>query len=487
MNTFRFGMRGFVATVVALGVAGDALLRPGPLGANVTIYLIATLAVLIFQARRAGVAFIGPARVSLAAAVFFSVLYIWRDSGPTSVLILGVIAVSMVLAAASRIGRDPRLAYLWDYAVDAINFCMGAVLLPFVLMTETQRSIESYPKPATRTVLAVLRGILIAAPMVIVFGALLVSADVLFEQFLTSVFDFDFETMLSHIVVAAVCAWAAAAVLWQCLEGAVGQPVFQRDSGRPFRWGTIEINVALGIVTALFLTFIAVQVRYLFGGHDRVLAEAGLTYADYARRGFFELAAVAGVALALLINCSRLVETASVGGRHVYKVISACFIAAVLAIIASAFQRMNLYIDAYGLTRLRLYTASFMGWMVVVFIWLYASIYLERIRQFAWGLVLTGYAATFILLAVNPDALIARVNMARALDGKGIDLEYMRQLSADAIPPMVQGLPQLDGADQVGVRDFLEDFANEFSDRDYRTWTWGLTRAAYAMESLDDE
>lgn len=487
MNTFRYRERRFLLCVAAIGVAGDALLRPGPLGLNVTLCCLMTLGVVWYQARACAVELAPPAHVLIGLAAFFAVVYVWRDVNPINALILGVIGVSVILAAASRVGRDPRFARLWDYAADAFRFGIWTIRLPFVLVSQAQHAERSAGRGSSRDVFAVLRGILFAAPLVILFGALLMSADALYEQFLTNLIAFDIETIVSHVMLTAFCAWAAAAVLWQCLEGPVGDSILNIREGAQMRWGAIEVNVALGIVTTLFVSFIAVQARYRFGGHERVLTEAGLTYADYARRGFFELAVISAISLGVLVLTSRVVETASEGGRRAYKIIGAGFILSVVALIASALHRMNLYIDAYGLTQMRLYTAVFMGWMTVVFAWLYLTIAREQVGRFAWGLVLTGYAATFFLVAVNPDAAVARINLARAAEGKALDIEYMKQLGADAISPMVEALPTLPDEDRKNVEALLAEQRIGLDERDLRTWTLGLARARAALREWESK
>lgn len=485
MQTFRFGAPSFIVTALALGILGDLLLREGPPGVNLAIYIVAILALVVYKLSRGTVAVAQPARVALAAAVAFAVLFVLRDVSPVSLLVLGVIAVSIVLIAAARIGRDPRVAHLWDYVLDALNFFVSSVRLPVVVATQIPGPIRFTDRIELRTTYAVLRGILIAAPVVVVFGALLISADAIFEQLVLSIFDFDVERIVTHAAVIAVCAWVAAAVLWQCLEGSAGNPIPRGDGTRAIRWGAIELNVAFGIVTLLFATFLAVQVRYLFGGHERVLSEAGLTYAEYARQGFFELAAVAGLSLALLVNCSRVVETASAAGKQIYKLIAGCFILAVFAILASAMHRMYLYVDAYGLTRLRVYTAAFMVWMVVVFAWLYVNALRETMNRFAWGVVLSGYAATFLLLVLNPDAFIARINLSRAIEGKGFDLDYFRMLSADSIPPLVRARDDFSSAERTDVDAFLNEARERLDSRDVRTWNLGVSRARSALRPPD--
>src|SRR2546423_1508317 len=82
--------------------------------------------------------------------------------------------------------------------------------------------------------------------------------------------------------------------------GASSSPVGARPTSR-FALGVVEVGVVLGLLDALFLGFVCVQVRYLFGSAAWVAATGGLTYAEYARRGFFELSWATALALPLLL------------------------------------------------------------------------------------------------------------------------------------------------------------------------------------------
>ena len=83
-------------------------------------------------------------------------------------------------------------------------------------------------------------------------------------------------------------AWIVAGLLWVALLASNPESLaFPRPTALSL--GIVETSVVLGLLDALFLAFVAVQVCYLFGGAERVVETAGLTYAEYARRGFFDL------------------------------------------------------------------------------------------------------------------------------------------------------------------------------------------------------
>jgi hypothetical protein len=178
--------------------------------------------------------------------------------------------------------------------------------------------------------------------------------------------------------------------------------------------------------------------RYLFGGQGLVESRIHLTYAEYARHGFFELVAVALLVLPLLLCANALAGQAE---RRLWTVrwLSGSLIVLVLVVMASALQRMALYRSEYGLTELRIYTTGIILWLGCVFIWLGLTVVRGRTRSFATGAVIAGFAATLALNVVNPDALIARTNLSRA----HVDATYLGKLSDDAVPVLLQRLPTL--------------------------------------------
>ena len=111
----------------------------------------------------------------------------------------------------------------------------------------------------------------------------------------------------------------------------------------------------------------------------------------------------------------------------------------VLVVMASALQRMRLYQREYGLTELRVYASGVILWLGCVFVLLGATVLRGHRRAFASGAVVAGFVATLALNVINPDALIARTNLARP----HLDVAYVSQLSADAMPTLMQRLPTL--------------------------------------------
>ncbi len=201
---------------------------------------------------------------------------------------------------------------------------------------------------------------------------------------------------------------------------------------------------ALALVDVLFLGFVLVQAVYLFGGSD-TLARTGLTYSEYARRGFFELVTVAALVLGLILLMDWLTRFVAGRGRLIINLLHGGLIALTLLILVSALVRMRLYQQEFGLTELRFYTTAFMVWLGILLVWLAVTVLRVREpagdnpgrRRFAFGALVASLALVVALDLINPDALIARTNLTRAAAGVGqpLDAEYLAwTLSADAVP-----------------------------------------------------
>ena len=236
----------------------------------------------------------------------------------------------------------------------------------------------------------------------------------------------------------------------------------------------------LGALSLTFLVFVGLQARYLFGGEAVILETAGLTYADYARGGFFELVTVATLLLPVLLGTEWLLDQSKPRNVTRFRTLSATLLVLIGLIMLSAVQRMRLYIDAYGLTQDRFYAMAFMIWIGVVLALFGATVLRGMRNRFAFGAVTTGFATLAVLNIMNPDAVIARTNLARAEAGAELDLEYAARLHADAIPELIARAPALLAEDQCDVFRSAIDRWTQRDVSDWRTWNLGRAKARRA-------
>lgn len=295
---------------------------------------------------------------------------------------------------------------------------------------------------------ATLRGISLALPLLVVLGALLASADVLFAHLLDWAPDVD--NLGGHVALVAFGAWGMAGLL-RLASARPLNPVPQRFA----LVGQVEATVVLGSVVALFAAFAATQVVGLAGGGRHVVETAGLTFAEYARSGFFQLVAVAAITFAVLLAVDVLAAPDPATRRRFLLLSEAC-VALTLVIVVTALHRLDLYENAYGLTMLRFYAAVFVVWVGICLVLLGGWFAVHRRRAwFPTAAIGAGLAGLLVLNLVNAEALVVRRNVALAERFGRFDTGYLSELSDDAIPELVRSLPRLDAAAQAELRNHV--------------------------------
>jgi Domain of unknown function (DUF4173) len=514
----KLGLRVLEAALL-MGLLGDALLRATPWGVNVLLWVAALMAAviaLLARWRRGVLAAEG--RWLLLPVIFFAAGLAWRDS--TTLRSLDVLALLIALslvALRSRTGRI-HLAGIVEYVIGAITACVDTLFGPFVLLLDDIQWKELPRSGWSRHMASVVRGLAIALPLLLIFGGLFMAADAVFEGIINRAFNLNFETFFSHTILAILFAWLAGGFLRGVLLGkemefgSGGRPVFvstgptetaaQTDQAetaappeqpetnaveqplpsRAFSLGIVEIGVVLGLLNLLFLAFVTIQIRYFFGGAAFAQAATGLTFAEYARRGFFELVAVATLVLPLLLLAHYLLRKENRTHERIFRVLAGAQVALLFVIMASAVGRMRIYQSEYGLTELRLYTTAFMGWLSVVFVWFSLSVLRGERERFACGALATGFLVLATLHVLNPDALIVRVNADKAQAGRAFDADYVTSLSADAVPALLETMPALGRYNRCVVASDLLDRRASLESMDWRTWNRSRSRARRLLE-----
>src|SRR5262249_20841588 len=178
------------------------------------------------------------------------------------------------------------------------------------------------------------RGFAFAFPLLLLFGGLFVAADAVFAELVRSTAGVDLRTVLRHALLIGACAWPVAGFL-RGLELGSDAPLL--DLPRPrHRLGFIEVATALALLDLLFLAFVLVQFRYFFGGATVVESSTHLTYAQYARHGFFELVTVAALALPLLLLAHALIRDARPSQDYLFRALAGALVALLFVIMVSA-------------------------------------------------------------------------------------------------------------------------------------------------------
>lgn len=185
---------------------------------------------------------------------------------------------------------------------------------------------------------------------------------------------------------------------------------------------------------------------YLFGGTDHISSQGySYTYAEYARKGFFELIAVAAISLLLILLIRRIADFRTILQSMTFKWLSAVLIIEVAIIMLSAHMRLNLYEEAYGFTTLRLLSHLFILWLAAAFAILLINMMRdEDDKSFAFQIFISVLCFFAIVNLVNPDRFIAQQNVNRLNETGKIDMQYLGSLSDDATPTIARLLNHRD-------------------------------------------
>jgi hypothetical protein len=476
------GLRVLAAAVV-LGVLGDGLLRTSAPGVNVVLWVGALVVLGLWLALRGRVAMQGDGRWMALPAIGFAAALAWRDS-PTLQALNGL-AAGVTLGLWAFYGRSGRLrlAGVTEYLLAVLSSCGQSLGGLFPLLGG---EIEWKEIPRGRwsgTAASVTRGLALAVPLLLLFGGLFAGADAVFRELVLRLFDWDGAELLIHVLwIAVFTLIAGGALRMALLAKEAGKTAEIRPSGDAL--GVVEVGTVLGLLNGLFLAFVMVQFRYFFGGQARVMAIAGLTSAEYARSGFFELVWVTALVIPVLLVAHWLLRKETPCAERVYQALAGTLVAQLFVIMASAFQRMGLYQLGFGLTELRFYTTTFMIWMGVVLIWFAGTVLRGQRNRFAFGALVSALAAVALLNRVDPDAFIVRANAGRIAVGRSFDPAYVTNLSADAVPALVEALPLMSPAQRSAVAKRVQSEWTPAPGPDWREWNWSRERAMQiAVES----
>lgn len=342
----------------------------------------------------------------------------------------------------------------------------------------------------------ILLGLLIALPVAILLIWLLSAADSVFRWYLSDLLRWVAKLFTFTGVIKAVFSIAVALVLSQLLHTALCVAPFNgeaRQRTHTDKGDILILGIVFGMICLIYSGFILIQFRYLFAQAELPF---GMTYAEYARRGFFSLVVLSAVNVCIVLCvCRSLKNTLSSNsvGAGVMKFILWYLCAATAVLLVSAAYRMFLYDQAYGFTRQRLFVYLFL--VLEAFLLLLTVLRVVNVR---WRLA-RGYVSLFLCfwLALNlpgADALIAAKNIDRFEAGMNLDVKYLTSLSSDAAGQIARLKDVHDQADEHGrnIEEWVKKYFQNLKDKetacrfDWRTFNFSDMRAYRLAEEILD-
>lgn len=439
----------FWFTVVSLGWVFDFLFWKKPAGINFFLYVTLCLATGFFLIRADRLRLSRRSVLLLFPIAFLAAVTFIRLEPMTVFLSVSLTLFLMGVFALTYLNGEWIHYGLLDYILGYLRLFGSMLVRPLGFSAEVRREQPSPSEKRSNPVWPILRGIAIALPVIAIFASLLSSADPIFAKRFKDFVDlFNIDNLPEYIFRLAYVLVFAYAIAGTFLHAAQksGEKVEEKTLVSPF-FGFTESTIVLGGVVILFLVFVAIQFRYFFGGQANIHIE-GYTYSEYARKGFGELVAVAFFSLLLLLGLGAITRRESETQRRTFSVFGISLVGLVIVMLVSAFQRLVLYEEAYGFSRLRTYTHVFMIWLGLLLVTVVILEALRRERKAGFAMVLASLGFVVSLSLLNVDGFIVRQNVQRELRGvtdttltQGgrveLDAQYFLDLSDDAVPALV--------------------------------------------------
>lgn len=278
---------------------------------------------------------------------------------------------------------------------------------------------------------AVLLGLVIAVPILGVLIFLLMRADAAFEGLLDLLPELDFV----EVYVSLLLGVPLAGMLYTRGVALKHSPKQEPAVGKGKTMNPVTVNTVLAAVSAVYVVYLLSQIAYFVGGFAGILPEE-YTMAEYARRGFFEMAWLCAINLGLIALAMAL---SGEKAPMVTKLLCLFIGLVTLFFVAAASAKMLLYIDAYGLTRKRVLTEAIMVFLalttVCVCIWLF-------VPKFAYmkAVMLMALLLGSVTVWADVDTVVAAYNVRAYQSGQldSVDWSHLESLSDGAIPYIAQ-------------------------------------------------
>ena len=435
--------------VILLGWAFDFLFwhKPAP-GINFFIYVMLCLSTGIYLLKTDGLRLSPRSSLLLLPIAFLAAVIFIRQEPMTVFLSMALTLFLMgVFAITYLSGGWVKFGFL-DYFLGYLRLFGSMIVGPIGFSAEVRKVQPSLGEKRSNHIWPVVRGIVIALPIIAIFASLLSAADPIFEkrfaEFIELLHIDNLPEYIFRLVYILIFAYALAGTYLHAAQKSDEQ-VDGKKMISPFL-GFTESTIVLGSVTVLFAVFVIIQFQYFFGGQANINIE-GYTYSEYARKGFSELVTVAFFSLLMLLGLGAITRRQTGQHRKIFSALGVTLVVLVIVMLVSAFQRLVLYEFVYGFSRLRTYTHVFMIWLGLLLV---AVVVLEALRRegsIGLTMLLASLGFVISLGVMNVDAFIVRQNVQREIRGTGdknftqgrsdLDAQYFLDLSDDAVPALV--------------------------------------------------
>ncbi|MBS8262896.1 DUF4173 domain-containing protein [Mesobacillus boroniphilus] len=427
----------FFMVCLALGILAERSFLHGQIGLSYPVFITCFYGVFFWRYRsfsftnkKLGLLLI--ASIWLLATSFFmysnTILYL------LNILVIPLmVLIQLVLVTYPTENQWHR----WPY-VQKLFLSVGAAIAYVFrfIMYGPKLAIRGLEEKKSATIRKVLIGVAISLPLLFVIVNLLVSADQQFGNMLGTIprwlLGLKIEEEILRTIAITIYTLAIFGVL-QVLRAKQPLPVEQPAQKEKMAWDSVVSLTVLTLLNIVYLLFVIVQFQYFF---SETLTD-GFTYAEFARRGFFELLFVTMLNLLIISTFVSFVEKGSKILTRALRGLLSLLVIFSGVMLYSAFIRLFMYEEAYGFTFARVLAHSFMIFLLVILCYSFMRIWMERLSLVRFYII----SAIIFYTLVNTiqlDRFVVERNLERYLETGKIDIYYLNSLSYEGVEGLVE-------------------------------------------------
>ena len=472
-RTSNFSRKPFI--LIALVALADLLLFGREPGLNLFLFANAIAAGMVLCSRKPQSLPKATGLLALALVLSAPLLEITSWMG-IALSLLGITCVSLAATGLfpRRLVRLPGVLF---------RFLLDLPLRPF--RRATYGRLRHSRKPTPKTLWHHLRGWIMPLSFAAGFVALFAAANPLIDKVLRS---FDLTYFLQFLDASRISFWLVVAAFVSLML----RPRLKRLGRRHQKeiadavrfedglFGHAALLRSLFVFNALFAVQSLLDLTYLWGG---ATLPDGMSHAEYAHRGAYPLMVTALLAAAFVLAAMR---RGGPGDRStLIRGLVHLWIGQNILLCFSSILRLDLYVESYSLTELRVAAGIWMGLVAVGLFLILLRILLRRSNEWLVTLSLATLVMTLYATAlVDIPAFIARFNVAHSgeVSGEGmpLDIDYLSTLGPSAIPALDTYLASLPAeAEQAALAGKVRSaLAGDEWERpsDWRSWTFRAGR-----------
>lgn len=427
----------FFLVCLALGILAERSFLHGKIGLSYPIFITCFYGVFFWRYRsfsftnkKLGMLLI--ASIWLLAASFFlnsnMVLYL------LNILVIPVmVLVQLVLVTYPLQNQWHR----WPFVQKVFLTIGAAIAYAFRFVLHGPRmAARGMDENKSATIRKILIGVAISFPLLFVIINLLVSADQQFGEMLGALprwllaLRIEEEILRTIAIIFYTLAIFGVLQVLRIRQSNLAEPL---ESKAKMSWDSVISITVLILLNIVYLLFVVVQFQYFF---SETLKE-GYTYAEFARRGFFELLFVTMLNLLIISTLVAFVEKVSKAMTLAIKGLLSLLVVFSGVMLYSAFIRLFMYEEAYGFTFARVLAHSFMIFLLVVLVYSLMRIWMERLSLVRFYIISAIIFYTMIN-TVQLDRFIVEQNLQRYKETGKIDIYYLNSLSYDGVKGLVE-------------------------------------------------